>query len=73
VGIALMILKYHLGLSDEQLIERLNTDWCMQYFCCIQLSVRKIKDKNLVSWWRGYIGHHLNIAGLQATKPLMKE
>lgn len=48
-GIALMLLKHYLGLSDELLIERLNTDWCMQYFCGVQLSLRKIKDKNLVS------------------------
>ena len=48
-GIALMILKHYLGLSDELLIERLNTDWCMQYFCGVQLGLRKIKDKNLVS------------------------
>jgi transposase, IS5 family len=64
-GIALMILKHYLGLSDELLIERLNTDWCMQYFCGLQLGVRKIKDKNLVSWWRAYLGYHLNIAELQ--------
>jgi hypothetical protein len=77
-GIALLILKHYLGLSDERLIERLNTDWCMQYFCGIQLGVRKIKDKNLVSWWRGYLGHHLNIADLQGVlietwKPYMEQ
>jgi hypothetical protein len=65
-GIALMILKHYLGLSDELLIERLNTDWCMQYFCGVQLGVRRIKDKNLVSWWRMYLGQHLNIPELQA-------
>jgi IS5 family transposase len=65
-GIALVILKHYLGLSDELLIERLNTDWCMQYFCGIQLGVRKIKDKNLVSWWRSYLGNDLNIAELQS-------
>ena len=47
-GLALMVLKHYLGLSDELLIERLNTDWCMQYFCGLQLGLRKIKDKNLV-------------------------
>ena len=77
-GIALMVLKHYLGLSDELLIERLNTDWCMQYFCGIQLGVRKIKDKNLVSWWRSYLGLHLDIAGLQAVlienwKPYMEQ
>lgn len=77
-GIGLMILKHYLGLSDELLIERLNTDWCMQYFCGVQLGLRKIKDKNLVSWWRMYLGKHLNIAELQAVliqhwKPYMEQ
>jgi hypothetical protein len=77
-GIALMILKHYLGLSDELLLERLNTDWCMQYFCGIQLGVRKIKDKNLVSWWRTYLGEDLNIPELQAVlienwKPHMEQ
>ena len=60
-GIALMVLKHYLGLSDELLIERLNTDWCMQYFCGVQLGTRKIRDKNLVSWWRCYLGRHLDL------------
>jgi transposase, IS5 family len=77
-GIGLMILKHYLGLSDELLIERLNTDWCIQYFCGLQLNVRKIKDKNLVSWWRTYLGNHLNIAALQGVlidnwKPYMEQ
>ena len=65
-GIALLILKHYTCLSDEMLIERLNTDWCMQYFCGVQLNARRIKDKNLVSWWRCYIARHLNISELQA-------
>ena len=28
-GIALLVLKHYTGLSDEMLIDRLNTDWCM--------------------------------------------
>ena len=77
-GIALMILKHYLGLSDELLIERLNTDWCMQYFCGIQLGLRKIKDKNLVSWWRGYLGKNFDIGQIQIIlaghwKPLMQQ
>jgi IS5 family transposase len=77
-GIALMILKHYLGLSDALLIERLNTDWCMQYFCGMQLGLRKIKDKNLVSWWRTFLGKSLDIGKLQTTlieqwKPLMQQ
>ncbi len=77
-GIALMILKHYLGLSDELLIDRLNTDWCMQYFCGVRLGLRKVKDKNLVSWWRTWLGNHLNIAELQGVlietwKPYMEQ
>lgn len=77
-GIALLILKHYTCLSDEMLIDRLNTDWCMQYFCGVQLNARRIKDKNLVSWWRCYIGHHLDIKELQSIlitswKPYMEQ
>lgn len=77
-GIALQILKHYTGLSDEMLIERLNTDWCMQYFCGLQLAFRKIKDKNLVSWWRCYLAKFLDIKQLQpvlinAWKPYMAQ
>ncbi len=65
-GIALLILKHYTGLSDEMLIDRINTDWCMQMFCGIQLKPHEqIKDKNLPSSWRGYIGRRLNINALQ--------
>ena len=65
-GIALMILKHYTGLSDEMLIDRINTDWSMQMFCGIQLKPHEqIKDKNLPSSWRGYIGRRLNIDVLQ--------
>ena len=64
-GIALLVLKHYTGLSDEMLIDRLNTDWCLQYFCGVQLHLRRIKDKNLVSWWRCYIARRLDIKQLQ--------
>ena len=32
-GIALMIRKHYLCISDELLMVRLNTDWSMQLFC----------------------------------------
>jgi len=38
----------------------------MQYFCGVQLCLRKIKDKNLVSEWRSCLGNHLNIPQLQS-------
>ena len=65
-GIGLLILKHYTGLSDEMLIDRINTDWCMQMFCGMQLKPHEqIKDKNLPSSWRGYIGRRLDIHSLQ--------
>ena len=65
-GIALQFLKHYLCLSDELLIQRINTDWSMQYFCGIQLKPTEvIKDINLPSYWRSYIGKHLDIAAMQ--------
>ncbi len=65
-GIALQFLKHYLCISDELLIERINTDWSMQYFCGIQLKPNEvIKDTNLPGYWRGYIGKHLDIAAMQ--------
>lgn len=65
-GIALQFLKHYLCLSDELLIQRLNTDWSMQFFCGIQLkSDEVIKDTDLPSSWRSYLGQHLDIAAMQ--------
>lgn len=61
------------------LIDRINTDWCMQMFCGILLKPHEqIKDKNLPSSWRGYIGRRLDINALQKElaaywKPYMNE
>ena len=65
-AIGLLILKHYMGLSDEMLIERINTDWGMQLFCGILLKPGEvIKDRNLPSKWRGYIGRRLDIDALQ--------
>jgi IS5 family transposase len=65
-AIGLLILKHYTGLSDEMLIERINTDWSMQMFCGILLKPGEvIKDRNLPSKWRGYIGRRLDIDALQ--------
>ncbi|MGC4231864.1 MAG: transposase [Niabella sp.] len=46
-------LKHYPELSDVMLIERINTDWSMQYFCGIQLKPKKvIEDTNLSGTWR---------------------
>jgi len=65
-AIGLLILKHYTGLSDEMLIDRINYDWSMQMFCGILLKPdEQIKDTNLPSTWRGYIGRHLGIGELQ--------
>ena len=65
-GIALQFLKHYLGLSDEMVIERINTDWSMQLFCGMSLMPgERIKDKNIVGSWRMYLGAHLDIEALQ--------
>lgn len=65
-GMALQFLKHYLCLSDELLIHRINTDWSMQYFCGIQLKPTEIiRDTNLPSYWRGYIGNYLDIDAMQ--------
>lgn len=65
-GLAIQFLKHYLGLSDTLLIQRINTDWSLQYFCGIQLKPTEIiRDTNLPSWWRTYIGQHLDMASMQ--------
>lgn len=78
-AIGLMILKHYLGISDELLIQRINTDWSMQLFCGVNLKAHEqISDTNLPSSWRSYIGHHLDIKVLQESlaeywKPYMQQ
>jgi hypothetical protein len=63
-----MFLKSYLGLSDEKLVERLNTDWELQMFCGRQFSDnQRIKDRNLPSRIRTYIGHWLSLEAFQDT------
>ena len=61
-----MFLKAYLGLSDEKLVDRLNTDWELQMFCGRQFKDnQRIKDRNLPSRIRSYIGQHLSIGTFQ--------
>jgi hypothetical protein len=65
-GIALQFLKHYMQISDALLIERINTDWSMQLFCGIMLRAdERIKDTNLPSYWRSYIGKHLDMDAMQ--------
>jgi transposase, IS5 family len=78
-GIALQFLKHYLQLSDAKLIERINTDWSLQYFCFMQLGAgQAINDKDLPGAWRSFLGQHLDINKWQKVlaarwKPLMQQ
>ena len=59
-GIGLQVLKHYYGVSDEKLIDLLNENKMMQYFCGINLGVGvRIRDEDVVSRWRAIIGRHL--------------
>lgn len=65
-GIALQFLKHYLRSSDAMLIKRINTDWSMQLFCGISLKAgEQIKDEDLASRWRSYLGKYMDIQALQ--------
>ena len=68
----LMFLKHYTQLSDRKLIEQLNTNWAMQYFCNIQLGINEmIKDKDLPSRVRGFIANNIEWENIQEV--LLKE
>jgi len=63
-GIGLQVLKHYFKVSDEKLIELINTDWVLQYFCGIRIgrdASKWIKDSEVVGRWRNYLGHHLEV------------
>lgn len=63
--IALQFLKPYLKLSDTKLLERLNSDWMLQRFCGIRLSLgQKIKDPNIIWRTRKYVATHLEEVGV---------
>jgi hypothetical protein len=61
-----MFLKAYLGLSDEKLIRRINTDWALQMFCGIRLGINEsIKDEDIPSRVRMFLGRNLDIETFQ--------
>jgi transposase, IS5 family len=65
-GLGLMFLKHYTGLSDEKLIEQVNTNWHFQLFCGLPPQIHHgIKDKDIVGRWRRFFGEQLNINVLQ--------
>lgn len=64
---ALMFLKHELGVSDEALIEHINTNVCLQLFCHMRLApFQCIKDTGIVSRIRSYIGHQADLSEVQS-------
>lgn len=77
--LALMFLKSYTQCSDSKLIERLNTDYSLQFFCNIYLFPgRRIKDYKIVSKIRCELAGKLDIRRTQkvladAWKPYLKD
>lgn len=64
----LMFLKHYLKLSDEKLLERLNTDWGMQMFCGVLFDNNQIiRDNAFVSNVRTYLAKHIDLKAFQRT------
>jgi hypothetical protein len=63
---ALLLLKHELGVSDEALIEHINTNECLQLFCHMRLApFQRIGDTGIVSRVRGYLAHHADLERVQ--------
>ena len=66
-GIGLQILKHRYRTSDEKLIELLNENKMMQYFCGINLKPGQcIKDKGIISRWRARLGIYLSMSDVMS-------
>lgn len=64
--VALMFLKPYTGLSDDGLVEMLNSNLHMQMFCGVLIDpARLIKDGKIVSAIRNRLAHYLDIKELQ--------
>ena len=64
--IAVMFLKHYLGLSDVKLIDRINSDWELRFFCGLPLRFTcRIKDRNIISRLRLFVAQHLDIEKFQ--------
>ena len=77
-GIALQVLKSYYRISDALLIEQLNGNWQMQFFCGMRLKAgEQIKDKDIVGRWRSYLASQLDMDKMQMScvqwwKPYMQ-
>jgi len=77
--IALLILKHHMQTSDDKVIEHLNGNWQLQYFCGISLQEgEQILNGDILVRSRKFIGAHLDITQFDRTllkhwSPMMEQ
>jgi len=77
--LALMFLKSYLDVSDEQLMERLSSDYLVQFFCGVYFRPEdKVPDFKLISQIRVELGKNLDLDAFQKVmakhwKPYMKD
>ncbi len=77
--IALQFLKSYTGLSDKQLMERLNADYQFQFFCGLYISPEQpLANFKIISEIRTELGKKLDIAAAQKSladywKPYIKD
>ena len=62
-GMACIVLKsYYEGMSDAKLIQMLNRDKSVRWFCFMNQPMReKILDKDLLWRWRKFLGEYLHL------------
>ena len=64
--LALMFLKHYLGCSDRQLLERLNTDYTLQFFCHIYIRPdQSLTDFKIISKIRVELSHSIDWEAFQ--------
>lgn len=71
-GLGLMFLKHMLKLSDEMLIDRLNTDCFLQLFCFTRIPLNKpIRDKDLAGRWRKFFSQRMEGVDIQSLQDVL--
>jgi hypothetical protein len=73
-GLGLMFLKAYTGLSDEKLVESLNTDWAYQMFCGVQFhKTKRIRDKDFVGRWRRFLSQFFDFEHISKMQGVLVE
>ena len=72
-GLGLMFLKHYFnGISDSMLIEMVNTDWKLQYFCGVSIRPHAgIRDKDMVGRWRRFFAEHCEMGDWKSLQRIL--